>query len=118
MNFFEAQARAKRQTGWLLLLFGLAVAGLIVLTNLMVMMIIIFNRDPGHFSSDRFWAQFDWGLFTVVAVLVSALILLGSLYKTLSLSGGGRSVAEMLGGRLIPRNTEDPKQRRLLNVVE
>ena len=118
MNFFEAQARAKRQTGRLLLLFALAVAGLIVLTNLLVMGLISFNRDPQHFSTDQFWAQFDWGLFTMVAIMVTALILFGSLYKTLSLSGGGRVVAEMLGGSHIPRNTDDPAQRRLLNIVE
>ena len=35
-----------------------------------------------------------------------------------ALSGGGRVVAEMLGGSLIPRNTDDPAQRRLLNMVE
>ncbi len=118
MNFFEAQARAKRQTGWLLVLFGLAVAGLIALTNLLLMAVITFNQDARHFSGESFWRQFDWNLFTTVAVAVTALVFLGSLYKTLSLSGGGHTVAELLGGSLIPRSTDDPAQRRLLNVVE
>jgi Zn-dependent protease with chaperone function len=118
MNFFEAQARAKRQTSWLLLLFGLAVAGLIVLTNLLVMALITYNHDTRHFSSNTFWQQFDWGLFTAVAAAVTILIVLGSVYKMVALSGGGRVVAEMLGGSHIPRNTDDPAQRRLLNVVE
>jgi Zn-dependent protease with chaperone function len=118
MNFFEAQDRAKRQTGWLILLFGLAVVGLIVLTNLLVMALIAYNRDARHFSSQTFWQQFDWGLFTAVAGAVTILIVLGSVYKMVALSGGGRTVAEMLGGRLIPRNTDDAAQRRLLNVVE
>jgi len=118
MNFFEAQARAKRQTGWLLLLFGLAVAGLITLTNLLVMALITYNNNARRFSGDSFWQQFDWGLFTAVAAAVTILIVLGSVYKMVALSGGGRVVAEMLGGNHIPRNTDDPAQRRLLNVVE
>jgi Zn-dependent protease with chaperone function len=118
MNFFEAQARAKRQTGWLLLLFALAVTGLIVLTNLLVMALITYNRDARHFSAELFWRQFDWGLFSAVAAGVTILIILGSVYKMVALSGGGRTVAEMLGGSPIPRNTDDRAQRRLLNVVE
>jgi Zn-dependent protease with chaperone function len=118
MNFFEAQARAKRQTGWLILMFGLAVAGLIVLTNLLLMAVIAYTQDARQFSGQSFWQNFDWGLFTDVAVVVAALVFLGSLYKTLSLSGGGHIVAEMLGGTLIPRSTAEPAQRRLLNVVE
>jgi len=118
MNFFEAQARAKRQTSWLLLLFVLAVAGLIVLTNLLVMVLISFNHEPQRFSSDTFWQQFDWGLFTAVSAAVTILIILGSVYKMVALSGGGRVVAEMLGGSHIPRNIADPAQRRLLNIVE
>ncbi|MCH8976277.1 MAG: M48 family metallopeptidase, partial [Proteobacteria bacterium] len=33
-------------------------------------------------------------------------------------SAGGKTVAEALGGKLIPQNTDDLKQRKLLNVVE
>jgi Zn-dependent protease with chaperone function len=118
MNFFEAQARAKRRTGWLLLLFTLAVAGIIALVNLFVMLLIFINRDTIHPSSLTFWQRFDWHLFGMVGIATVTLIALGSLYKMLSLSGGGNVVAEMLGGSLIPRNTDDPAQRRLINVVE
>jgi len=118
MNFFEAQARAKSQTGWLLLLFTLAVAGIVVLTNLLVMAIIIVHQDTLHPSSLSFWQRFDWQLFSMVGIATVTLVALGSLYKMLSLSGGGNVVAEMLGGSLVPRNTDDPAQRRLINVVE
>ena len=118
MNFFEAQARAKRQTGWLLLLFTLAVAGIVVLTNLLVMAIIFVNRNTLHPSPFTFWERFDWHLFSMVGVTTVVLIALGSLYKMLSLSSGGNVVAEMLGGSLVQRNTDDPAQRRLINVVE
>ena len=118
MNFFEAQARAKSRTGWLLLLFTLAVAGIVVLVNLLVMTVIFFNRDTFHPSSLTFWERFDWHLFGTVGIATAALIALGSLYKMASLSDGGHVVAEMLGGSLVPRNTDDPAQRRLINVVE
>lgn len=113
MNFFEAQARAWRRTGWLLLLFGLAVAVLVVLINQLVTVVVSFHQDvrvlqPGN----------DWGRFALVALGTVAFIAAGSLYKMLALSGGGRAVAEMLGGRLVPRNTDDPAQRRLINVVD
>jgi Zn-dependent protease with chaperone function len=50
------------------------------------------------------------GVFTVM--------ILGGGYKMRQLSGGGTAVAELLGGRLLDLNTDDPDERRLLNVVE
>jgi len=119
MNFFEAQDHARRQTGWLVLLFGLAVAGLIVLTNLLLLVVLTFSQN-GQFilSPELLLQQFQLDVFLGVAMVVLALVFLGSLYKTLSLSGGGASVAEMLGGRQISRDSRDPAERQLLNVVE
>ncbi len=48
----------------------------------------------------------------------AALISGGSLYKIASLAGGGHTVAELLGGRLLQPQTADPDERRILNVVE
>ena len=119
MNFFEAQDHARRQTGWLVLLFGLAVAGLIVLTNLLLLVVLAFSQSGQFvFSPELLLQQFQLDVFIGVAVVVLALVFLGSLYKTMSLSGGGASVAEMLGGRQISRDTRDPAERQLLNVVE
>lgn len=55
-------------------------------------------------------------IYTLVCVLL--VILIGSLYKMSQLSGGGASVAAMLGGKPVLSNTGDPLQRKLLNVVE
>ena len=119
MNFFEAQERARRRTVWLVLLFALAMAGLIVITNLLLLGILAYSQTGEFvFSVTALHQQFDWDIFIGVAIVISILIFLGSLYKTMSLSEGGRSVAEMLGGQLIARNTSDPDERRLLNVVE
>ncbi|CAN0494474.1 unnamed protein product, partial [Scytosiphon promiscuus] len=54
----------------------------------------------------------------LVSVGVIGVVGVASLYKYLSIQGGGRSIAEALGGHLIPQSTSDPAQRRLLNVVE
>ena len=119
MNYFEAQERARRRTVWLVLLFALAMAGLIVITNLLLLGILAYSQTGEFvFSVTTLHQQFDWDIFIGVAIVVSTLIFLGSLYKTMSLSEGGRNVAEMLGGQLIARNTSDPDERRLLNVVE
>jgi len=57
-------------------------------------------------------------LFLCVAGVVG-LVILGSVFKTLQLSsGGGRCVAESLGGRQVCSATTDPGERRLYNVVE
>ena len=62
--------------------------------------------------------RMDWQTFAAVGAGVSIVVLAGSLYKIMALSAGGKVVAESLGGQLVPRNTPDLKQRRLLNVVE
>ena len=119
MNFFEAQARARRKTSWLVLLFALAVLGLIILTNLLVIIFLGFTSgDVETMTVDQARGLFNWEQFTAVGLGVAVLILFASLYKISALSSGGQAVAEMLNGKLIPRNTQDPKQRQLLNVVE
>ncbi len=54
----------------------------------------------------------------MVALGTSALIAGGSLYKIAALAGGGHTVAELLGGRLLDPGSASPDERRLLNVVE
>ncbi|MDZ7803613.1 M48 family metallopeptidase [Thiohalophilus sp.] len=119
MDFFEAQDRARRQTGWLVLLFMLAVAGLILLTNLLVLGVLAYNQTGvPTFSPALLAEQFQWDVFLGVAAVIIALVFLGSAYKTMSLSGGGHKVAEMLGGRALSPDSRDPDERRVLNVVE
>lgn len=119
MNFFEAQDKARRNTTWLILLFTLAVAGLVLLTNLFLMVIVAQAKTKQYdLSFESLINYYTWQEFASVTLGVCLLIFCGSLYKTMSLSGGGTTVAEMLGGRLISAATTDPLQRRLLNVVE
>jgi Zn-dependent protease with chaperone function len=119
MNFFEAQDKARRNTLWMILLFILAVGGLIFLTNLLLLVVLAYLKT-GYFifSVSELNNFFELPIFIGVTVGVCLLIFGGSFYKTMSLSKGGPAVAEMLGGRLVPQSTNDLQQRQLLNVVE
>ena len=118
MNFFESQDRVRKHTFQLVLLFSLAVITLIIMTNLLVMVVFGFINSEQMQSGEALFQKMDWQMFAVVSAGVGAVVLGGSLYKIMALSAGGRTVADALGGQLIPQNTADLKQRRLLNVVE
>ena len=97
----------------------LAVAGLVILTNLFLLGIYTYARsNQVVVSTEVLQGQYSWQEFAVVSAGVCLLIFCGSLYKTMSLSGGGATIAEMLGGQQIPAATTDLHQRQLLNVVE
>lgn len=118
MNFFESQDKVRKNTFILALLFVLALLSLIVMTNLLVMGVFGFLNSEQLQNGGSLLEQMDWQTFTTVSVGVGILVVAGSLYKIMVLSTGGKVVAEALGGQLIPQNTNDPKQRKLLNVVE
>jgi len=116
MNFFESQAHARSNTFKLVWLFALAVISLIILTDLLVLTVLGFSSNIPYGSSAA--PNTDWTIFVVVSLGVGSVVMLGSLYKTMALSSGGKAVAEELNGQLIPQNTDDLKLRRVLNVVE
>ena len=118
MNFFESQERAQKHTTLLIVLFGVAVIALIVMANLLALVVFGFVNSQQLRDGQTFVAQMDWKMFATVGAGVSVVVLVGSLYKMMALSAGGKVVAESLGGQLIPRNTEEPNQRKLLNVVD
>lgn len=118
MNFFESQDRVRKNTIWLVVLFVLAVVALIIMTNLLIMIVFGFIDSQQMRDGGTLIRQLDWQTFAAVGAGVSVVVVAGSLYKIMALSAGGKVVAESLGGQLIPRNTQDLKQRKLLNVVE
>jgi Zn-dependent protease with chaperone function len=118
MNFFQAQDYARRNTSRLVFFFVLAVLSLIIMTNLLVMFVFGYFSAENQSSMEAMLQQFDWETFGMIGLAVSAVIVLGSFYKTMILSGGGRVVVESLGGRLIPSNTNEHNLRKTLNVVE
>jgi len=123
MNFFEQQDIARRNTRLLVLLFLAAVLLLIILTNLAVAGFMWFGQDYNIYSgsSERFGAflaNFGWTRFASIGFAVAATVAMVALLKWLSLSSGGKVVAESMGGTRILPGTFDPAERRCLNVVE
>lgn len=118
MNFFEAQAQAKRSTGRLVLLFTLAVIALVALTNLAVLVLMMIGRGGIDLSLGAIQQHFNSAIASLVTLLVLGVIGFGSLFKILEIGGDGRRVAEMLGGRLVATGSQDFAERQLLNVVE
>ncbi|HHX83104.1 MAG TPA: M48 family metalloprotease, partial [Pseudomonadaceae bacterium] len=118
MNFFEHQDRARSSTRKLVLLFALALASLILATVLLVVAVLSFGSEdpePG-FTFD--WTLVGSDLFLLTSMGVLAVVGLGSLFRTAQLRGGGKVVAEALGGRLLNVGTLDADERKILNVVE
>ncbi len=112
MNFFQAQDRARGKTRLLIFLFIAAIASLVVLTNLLAAVALGFGLGPDVLAAQppEIWLLISVGVVGVIAI--------ASLFKFLTLRGGGRVVAESLGGQPVRQNTENPQQRQLLNVVE
>lgn len=119
MDFFSAQDKARRNTLRLVLLFVTAVISLVVLTNLLIAVFLLYFTDYGNYSSvpmpERALSTDDW-----VSISLGVLVIISgaSLYKYMMVKGGGRAVAESLGGKQLDPNTASLSQRRLLNVVE
>ena len=113
MDFFERQDKARRNTKLLVFYFILAVALLILAIYLALLLVFagVNSRQHRGYYADNEPAQitlWDPNLFFGVTVGTLAVIALGSAWKTAQLAGGGKAVAESLGGRLVAPNTTDP----------
>src|SRR5512147_3253269 len=131
LDFFRAQAEARRRTAVLVVSFGLAVclvvavvyAALVVAATAFVPRTAVPIADvdvsvfvPGWEAPFRF---FQPGLLLAAAAGVASVTGLGAAWHAARLSaGGGEAVAQMLGGVPVDRGTAEPAQRRLVNVVE
>jgi len=119
MDFFEQQARAHRKTKLLVFYFVIAVSLIIALIYVAalfgyyyVALANVHSREVAQFS---YWNP---QVFLGAAFGTLAVVFIGSAYKIHELSGGGGSVAMLLGGLPVDPNTKDPNERKLLNVVE
>ena len=126
MDFFEQQDIARRRTGRLVVLMGLAVVAIMVLVYLVVATAVVSVTHYQSATATRGQVATDGGqvnffephLLIFVGVGTVVLVLCGSLYKMATLRGGGRVIAESLGGRLIDTGSADATERKVLNVVE
>lgn len=137
MNFFEYQERARQWTHWLVVLYILAVA----LTVLAVYTVVIFvfhiaapalgfgASHSGVYSAHVMsyamgnqdiavvkWWNPEWFYWSAGITLL--VLLGGTVYKIVELSGGGAVVACLMGGTPVSGKTTDPDEQRLRNVVE
>ena len=117
-DFFERQDIARRNTGRLVVLFVLAVLAMMVSIHLLL------AATMGYLSRDPETGTIDWSLAgdlqLVGVAVVGTLVVVGggTLFKIAQLRGGGRVIAEELGGRRLNPDTSVPAERQLLNVVE
>ncbi|MEJ2488626.1 MAG: M48 family metallopeptidase, partial [Sulfurovaceae bacterium] len=119
MNFFEQQKKARQHTFYLVVLFVLAVLALIAIVLLFLMglyasaihiPLAVFFSDPLRYVENKTIVEIALGVVAFVAI--------GSLYKYLTLSSGGKNVALGLGGNQLNYNSATAQERVLLNVVE
>jgi Zn-dependent protease with chaperone function len=118
MDFFERQDIARRNTKLLVLYFALGVSLLIVAIYAAILLVFVWIGPRPEFGPQQTVELWNPRLFLGTAIGALSVILIGSLFKTLQLSSGGKAVATSLGGRLVEPHTTDPDERRLLNVVE
>ncbi len=130
MDFFEAQARAKKRTSRLVWLFALAVVGTIAAGYFVAVFTVgtaqqyrpnrARSRSNSYYETAGSATTSLWQPKILAAVTLGtfAVVGLASLYKWHQYSGGGSSVAESVGAKKIDSNTTNLSERRLLNVVE
>lgn len=114
MNFFEHQDKARKKTKLLVFYFLLAILLIILALNAFIYGSIYYTA--------QYYPDVYPLLYQPIWIFVSGIVLLiilgGTLIKTITLKGGGLSVAKMVKARPLEYHTKDFKEKRLLNIVE
>jgi Zn-dependent protease with chaperone function len=110
-DFFQQQDAARGKTGRLVVYF---VLGILILIALVYGLLLVFIHYGGG-GALSWWRP---ELLGVVAAGVGILVGGTSLFKVSQLSSGGQAVALMMDAVEIPVTTTDPRQKRLLHIVE
>jgi Zn-dependent protease with chaperone function len=115
MDFFAAQAAAKRRTAVLVLWFAAAWLGTIALVYVGLRLLL----SSGALGEEGRLLAFGPALLAWTAAGVTAVTASGSAFHAVRLARDGpHAVARMVGGTPVDRGTRDPAERRLVNVVE
>src|SRR5690606_41754016 len=101
-GFFQRQAHARRNTGLLIVLFLTAVTLITLAVCLVGYMVTRSESSPLPFHQ---WLLSSHGMPTAAGL--GALIGLGSLVRRVDLAAGRGRFAEMVGARLIERETRN-----------
>ncbi len=114
-TFFKHQNRARKSTTFLLFLYILSVITIIIGTYFFILWLFTLTNNNTSFYSQPLWHP---EMFKHISASLILLVGGGTMYKSLQLSKGGSTVAEMLGGRLVNQSSTGLNERRLLNIVQ
>lgn len=116
MDFFEQQELARRTSTRLVVLFVLAVIGVVIAVNVVASYTYLaFVHDTPLPFGRR---GLPTGFYATNTIVTLALIGGGTWLELQRLRAGGDAVAAMVGARPIDPSTGDLLERRLINVVE
>lgn len=117
MNFFEHQHQAKKNSKRLVVLFTLAVIAIVIAIYFPVQFAMAKYYWPRNMIKDHpvIW---NFKLFGYVSLITLGVIVVASWMKIRELAEGGIVIAHMMNGRLVEPETQDFKERQLLNVVD
>lgn len=114
MNFFEQQHKARRSTWLLVLYFLIAVVLIVAAVELGIYYALLYG---GVYRGDlHAWFLEPWSMWVLAGTLL--VILSGTVYTAIHLSGGGQALAQMVGATRIRPSTQEADERKLMNVVE
>ena len=123
-SFFENQQLARRNTTLLVLTYFLAVAGVIVAVDLVLVGGWLYGFADLHAAKGR-----SPGLLALLHAVPPKVYILGAMgtalvvfvvsgWNIMQLASGGKAVADLVGARRVSPETKDALERRLMNVVE
>ena len=120
MNFYASQDRARKTTRWLVLSTLLALVFITFISSwvLLVSLRMLGIQSSHYLPSFYSISPHDWPMFASVATFIVSGALISAYIKARELSKGGQAIATSLGGQKILANTQDPSERKALNVVE
>ena len=104
MNIWLSQEQALRKTFWMLVAFAALTLAVAIIADYCVR---------------SFWFEYQYASLPWVAIGFIGITLLAALYNYAQYqSQGGSYVAEMLGAVPVSRNTQNPTEKQLINLVE
>jgi Zn-dependent protease with chaperone function len=110
-DFFQQQDSARRRTFLLVVYFVLAILVMVALVYGLLLVVGLYGAG----ESVSWWRP---ELLLLAAGGVGLVVGGASAFKVAQLASGGRAVALMMGGVEVPGTTTEPRQKRLLHVVE
>lgn len=119
MNFFQLQEQARLKTRWLVFIYAIAVVLIVIALDLVFLLVkhlTVSEYSPSGGMSTLL--ESNSNALLVSSLLIITFIGLASLYRMMSLRGGGSKVAASLGGSRVDASHPDRRVRRLVNIVE